>query len=139
MEGAISERLLDQRLRNRVMESLLWLAEGIGHWGAHEYFDQFYDQMNMENRPWPNSTMTSEELAALEAICDLMNAACKATPKNLTDEDMRTSGWLERIQPEARRVLSIFLERGRCDEEVEQDEPSEAEGQAWYNLADQKP
>jgi hypothetical protein len=127
--------VLDQRLRNRIMESILLLAEGVGSWGPDEYFNQFYDQMSMKRQPFPNSTMTANESEALGNLCELMNRACEATPRNLSVEILMASGWLEVIQAEAGRVMEIFLQRGRCDEEQEQAEPSVEMGLDWYNLA----
>ena len=135
LPNEISDRLLDQRLRNRIMESILWLSEGVGSWGAGEYFEQFYDQMSMKRQPFPNSTMTANESEALENLCDLMNRACDATPRDLSVEILMASGWVEVIQAEAAGVLEIFLRRGRCDEEQEQTEPSVEMGLDWYNLA----
>ena len=117
------------------MESILLLSEGVGSWGADEYFNQFYDQMSMEGQPFPNSTMTANETVALRNLCDLMNRACDATPKYLSVEILTASGWLGVIQAEAGRVLKVFLQRGRCDEEQEQFEPSVEIGLDWYSLA----
>jgi hypothetical protein len=134
----ISDRLLDQRLRNRIMESILWLSEGVGSRGADEYFNQFYDQMSFDDQPFPNTAMTASEAGRLRSLCDLMNRASAATTKNLSVEILRQSGWLATIQNEARHALEIFLQQGRCDEDQE-GEPSVEEGWTWYNLVKQSP
>jgi hypothetical protein len=46
MDNEISDRLLDQRCRNRIIEVIETLAagdEGVRGVGAKEYFEQFYD------------------------------------------------------------------------------------------------
>jgi hypothetical protein len=131
----ISDRLLDQRLRNRIMESILWLSEGVGSWGADEYFNQFYDQMSFDDQPFPNTTMTANESEALQSLCGLMNRASAATPKNLSFGHLAESGWLASIQNEAKRVLKVFLQRGRCYEDQE-GEPSVELGLSWYNQSE---
>lgn len=131
MEGPVSDRLLDQRLRNRVMESLWSLEDGPGRWGAVEYIQQFYDQMD-DNRPKPNDVMSEEEAGAIADMCRLMNQACEETPRDLTEDDLRRTGWLDRIQSKARSTLAIFLRRGRFGEDVEEVEPSFEAGNVWY-------
>ncbi len=134
MSDQISERLLDQRLRNRIMEALWNLADGddyVSRMGRDEYFCAFFDFMSMDDQPYPNSAMSPDEARALEDVCTLMNTAADATPKTLTWRQLIASGWPRRIQPHAEQALAIFLERGRFDEAVEQDAPSFAEGQAW--------
>jgi hypothetical protein len=123
----ISHRLLEQRIRNRVLDALLLLADGeatVRGWGFAEYFEKFYDWFPCES-PWdPPSTMTAEEIAATRSVLALMNNALSATPKIMPDEEFVRSGWPERITPMAREAASVFLARGRFDEETEEDEPS---------------
>lgn len=135
----VSERVIDQRLRNRVIESVAWLKDGIGRWDAREYMNQFYDQMGPGNRPQSNPTMTDAEFTALTALAALMDEVCENTPNAITNADLIVPGWLERIQAEASNVLAVFLERGRFGEEVEEAEPSFEAGRAWYNAAEAAP
>ncbi|UDF04593.1 hypothetical protein [Asticcacaulis sp. AND118] len=129
----ISERLLDQRLRNRIMEAIHSLTEGLGSWGANEYFNAFYDFMDGD-RPWPNKAMSENEHEALLELCLLMNAACEDTPQTLTDESFIATGWPDRIKPVAQKTLTVFLERGRSNENTDEATPSISEGESWLRL-----
>jgi len=131
MEGPVSERLVDQRLRNRVMEALWWLEEGPDGRGADEYIEQFYDQMDGD-APRSNSAMNEEEAGAVAHVCRLMNQLCDETPQDVSEEDLVRTGWLSRIQSEARNALAVFLKRGRFIEDIEAAKPSFEAGQAWY-------
>jgi hypothetical protein len=47
-----SERVGDQRVRNRIMDALSWLAEGavaVRRMSAQEFFAMFYDWVDDEN------------------------------------------------------------------------------------------
>ena len=125
----ISARLLDQRLRNRIMESLDWLAEGndgVGSFGAGEWFEQFFDQHNEQRgRVFENEAMTAEERDAFLAVYRLMGEAAKSTPKKVTDEALISSGWPARIAPAAQAAVDLMMKRGRFSEEIEESEPSD--------------
>ena len=137
LDDRISERLLDQRLRNRIMEAVLGLSEGLGNWGVVEYFCSFYDFMDGDH-PYINSVMTEDEQAVLGDLCHLMNVASDETPdKYMADEAFVATGWPDRIKPVAQRVLEVFLKRGRFGEDEEESEPSVEAGQAWYGMASQ--
>jgi hypothetical protein len=125
-------RLVEQRLRNRIMEELLFLAEGdaaVGRLGAKEYFNGFEDFLPLDYAaPAPNSAITDEENAALWEVCRLMSEAADATPDLVTDEELLASGWPSKIAPVANAALALFLRRGRFSEEVAEDKPS---GPSW--------
>ncbi len=129
-ENLVSERVVDQRARNRVMESLDWLREGPGDWGAGEYIAQFFDWMPFDKPP-VNGTLNEDETVAIARICELMNRVSDATPTPVTDHDLVAGGHLERIKAEAEKTLAVFLKRGRFGEEVEETEPSFEAGQNW--------
>jgi hypothetical protein len=127
MPARTSHRLLDQRIRNRVLDALLLLADGeaaVRRWGCAEYFEKFFDCFHTES-PWdPPSTMTAEEIAATKTVLALMLDAMSATPRVMPDGEFIRSGWPERIKPLAEQAAGVFLARGRFDEEREEDEPS---------------
>jgi len=127
MGDAPSERLVDQRLRNRMMESLSWMVEwerDLHDWGAAEYFESFFDFFPYERALPANSSMTAEEQAACSDVHALMIAACDATPRMVTAEQLIASGWPQRIAPVANRALQMIVERGRFSEELEEEMPS---------------
>lgn len=67
MDHSASGRLLDQRLRNRMIEELLCLGEWEETiaWGAGEYFNSFFALFPDEAPLHPNSAVTDEERSAL--------------------------------------------------------------------------
>ena len=104
-------------MRNRVMESLWRLEDGPDQWGAGEYIEQFYDQMDGD-KPKQNDVMSDEEVSAITDMCRLMNRVCDRTPRDLTEDDLVP--WVDPIQSRARSTLAIFLRRGRFGEDAEQ-------------------
>lgn len=125
-----SERLVDQRLRNRIMEELLGLSEGdrgLDDTGAQEWFESFFDHFPYAGSTAPNfllSTFTEEELAALSTVVAAMQAALIDTPKQVTNAQLLVSGWPARIAPLAATALATCMARGRFSEEIEEEAPS---------------
>ncbi len=125
MTEQISDRLLDQRFRNRMMEELLGLVEWEGAlaWGTGEYFNSFFDFFPDEPSPHPNSALTDDERTVLSEVIALMDKAASSTPQQVTEADLIASGWPERIKPVAQKVLASMMLRGRFSEEVEEATP----------------
>jgi hypothetical protein len=123
-----SQRLVDQRLRNRVIEAVEIVAEGdagVLAVGDTEYFNYFFDFVD-DDLPWEwrsLSTYTADEVAALEEVLEAVLEALEAVG-HLDHLDLIASGWPTRIQPVAQRALALMLARGRFDEEQEEDQPS---------------
>src|SRR5438067_877331 len=123
MSDSISERLVDQRLRNGIMAELAGLVdwkEDLPSWGAAEYFNSFFDFLPYE---WlePNSALADAERLAISKVHGMMVAACDATPKHVTAERLIATGWPERIGWAAKQALAIMLERGRFSQDEEED------------------
>lgn len=128
----ISERLIDQRLRNRIMETLEVLASGaagVRRVGAIEFFEGFYDLLPYrEYRVAPtNTTIGDGEWAALGTLWRLMDEACDSTARDVTDVDLILSGWPDRIRPAAEAALALMQKRGRCSEDAEETTPGKQE------------
>lgn len=135
--GQPTERVVEQRMRNRAIEALETLAdgdEGVRGGGVGEYVEQFFDIID-DRAPWAWRTwsvFTAEEIAALVAVHDLLVAACDATPTIATsaetaasaEDDFIATGWPREIQPAAKTALDLMLGRGRFSEDVEEGEPS---------------
>ncbi|WAC58688.1 hypothetical protein [Brevundimonas sp. SL130] len=128
MEATPSSRIIDQRVRNRIMEELLGLAEGdesVRRIGAGEYFEAFYDWVpHRGDGIRPNSALTQDEAALILKVSIALDEACDATPKMVSTQELIATGWPERIKPLARSALDQMLKRGRFREEIEEDEPS---------------
>ncbi len=129
MENKPSDRLIDQRLRNRIMEAVLGLAEGsedVQRSGPVEYFESFYDFIphRDDGRMRANNALTAEEMTLLTEVSAILDDACDATTRGVTAKELIASGWPERVRPVARRALALMLQRGRFDEEREEEESS---------------
>ena len=130
----VSERLLDQRLRNRIMEEILGLAEwerSLQDWGFTEYFESFFDFFPYEGTPLPNEAMTEQEQAAVAEVHRLMIEAMNATPRDMTTDQLIANGWPRRIEPVAARALRLMVKRGRFSEDLEEAEPAGDDAWPW--------
>ncbi|NHA00974.1 hypothetical protein G5V59_16655 [Nocardioides sp. W3-2-3] len=128
MADQVSQRLIDQRLRNRVIEAVEIVAEGdrgVLAVGDTEYFNFFFDFIDDDlPRAWRSlSTYTAEEVSALEDVLASMLAALEAT-SGMDHLQMIASGWPSKIQPVAQRAHALMLSRGRFNEESEEELPS---------------
>lgn len=125
----VSKRLADQRIRNRIIEVLDYLAEGddgVRSQGDVEYFEQFFDWVPDDPPRWDwrnNSAYTPAEVEAIERVLAAMLTAVGET-REMDTEQTVASGWPVRIAPIARTALDLMLRRGRFDEEREEREPS---------------
>lgn len=131
MTDTVSDRLLDQRLRNRFMETLGALADGedtIRQLGAGSYFNNFFLFFPDELPLRPLSTVTPEEHQALTAVLAIMSQAADNLPRSLTEARLIASGFPQRIEPLAEAALDLMTRRGRFSEEVEEDQPSASFG-----------
>ncbi|MEG3143070.1 hypothetical protein U1839_00255 [Sphingomonas sp. RT2P30] len=126
MNDIPSERVVDQRIRNRIMEAVDTLAlgrAGVREVGADDYFEYFYDWVR-DGVPNDNSAMTDQERTGLANLGRLVNIACDATRPIHDDEELIATGWPDRLAPEAQTVLALFNERGRFPEDDEHHEPA---------------
>ncbi|MFZ2998281.1 hypothetical protein [Sphingobium sp.] len=122
MSTSISDRLLDQRLRNGMIERLQMLVdwtETIAAVGAAGYFNSFFDVFP-DKPPLPvNTVLSSEECEALTKILELMDQVASCTRQNLTDDELVASAWPMRIGEQANSALSIMMVRGKLSDDVE--------------------
>lgn len=126
---APSERLIEQRVRNRIMEEIWGLSRGdsgVDASGPVEWFETFFDWFPYEGEPDWYPAMTAEEASAVREVCKLMQQAIADPdiPKNPTVQEIIQTGWPKHIAPVAERALELLLARGRFSEEEEQTEPS---------------
>jgi hypothetical protein len=96
-----SKRLVDQRMRNRIMDAMSWLedgAEGVQKMSAKDFFLMFYDFVPEEGSPWAwpkgaPETMTPAEIDAVTNVLAVVDAATDDID-DIADETMViASGW----------------------------------------------
>lgn len=122
----ISQQLLYQRLRNRVIELLdLYCSfEDIAKFGAFEAINMVDDWLPLDYDEAPK-VFSQKEKDAIREFLELWDMAADAT-----DEDTQDVAWLEgsaewvRLSKSAKRAFNIFSERGRFSEEKEEVWPS---------------
>ena len=123
-----SRRLVDQRIRNRMMEEALRLSHGdedVQWTSAPDYFEDFFDWFEYTGPiVSENSAINEKEKVALAALLSAMQQAIRETPPDASEDQLIAGGWPRRIAPLAKVALDVFLERGRFSEEVEQEMPS---------------
>lgn len=128
-----SERLVEQRCRNRIMEALQYLSQGDdgvrSRYSPAEWIEEFFDWFPYEGEPDWYPAMTEDEATKVRTVCKVMQLVIldRAMPKGLTTEQIIDSGWPANVAPVAKSALDVMLARGRFSEEAEEDEPSNLE------------
>lgn len=129
MDDRPSERIIEQRLRNRAIEALGVLAEGdvgVRAVGNVDYINGFFDLIDDDvSSEWRNwSTLTSAEVSALDKVQRLLLEACVGTPQVCSDDEFIASRWPARIRPVAAEALALMRPRGSFHEDREEESPS---------------
>ena len=108
MENEPSRLLLDQRVRNRIIDATDILADGVDGlrlFGVGGYFNFFFDWVPDDGNIPPNSAMSAEEREQLLVLRRLVVAACDDIPAITTEDGMIETGWLdeenEELEPSA--------------------------------------
>lgn len=129
MDDQPSQRIIEQRLRNRAIEALDVLAQGeagVRVVGNAEYVNQFFDTID-DSAPWKWrewSTFTPAEVIKLDAVQQLLLEACSETPQICSDDEFVASGWPGRISPAAAEAAASMRLRGLFREDHEEASPS---------------
>lgn len=90
-----------------------------------EWFECFFDFFPYEGPAVRDvSSISDEEWESLSPLLSAMQAACRETPSDISEKDLKASGWPTRIAPIAAKTLDVFLARGRFSEEIEEQSPS---------------
>jgi hypothetical protein len=122
-----SERLIEQRIRNRIYEILEILADcdaGVDLVGIKGYFDLFEDFVHRPSIEAGTSALSRDERAIVLEIAEFLEAACETNP-DFTKAEFIESDWPGKIAPTARNARELFLERGLFSEKVEEVEPGQ--------------
>ncbi|WP_095198411.1 hypothetical protein [Mesorhizobium carmichaelinearum] len=123
-----SERLIEQRIRNRIYEILEILADsdaGVDIVGIKGYFHLFEDFVHRPSIEAGTSALSKDERAVVLEIAEFLEAASETNP-DFTKAEFIDSDWPGKIAPAARDARALFLRRGLFSEKVEELEPQEA-------------
>jgi len=123
-----SERLIEQRIRNRIYEILEILADcdaGVDLVGIKGYFYLFEDFVHRPSIEAGTSALSKEERAVVLEIAEFLEAASETNP-DFTRAEFIDSDWPGRIAPAARGARALFLRRGLFSEKVEELEPGQS-------------
>jgi hypothetical protein len=129
MEDKPSDRVIDQRVRNMIMDAVETLAagdDGVRATGFVEYFEKYYDfirHRRHDEEMVPNSAITEQERRLLLEVSIILDDACDDTPSDMSSDEFIATGWPKRIQPVAQTALASMLKRGRFSNEYEEDAP----------------
>ena len=122
-----SERLIEQRVRNRIYEVLEILADcdaGVDLVGIRGYFDLFEDYVHRPSIEAGTSALSKDERVIVLEIAEFLEAAGETNP-DFTKAEFIESDWPGKIAPTARDALVLFLRRGLFSEKVEELEPGQ--------------
>ena len=119
------ERLIDQRIRNRIIEMLEWVIEcehTAPDLGLEELVNAWDDLVDSPFQPdrFPDPTYTDEERQSLRAVSAAMDAFCVATPQKIIDQDgaLMLSEW-KTLTSRAKDAYTCLMNRGRLPEDRE--------------------
>lgn len=118
----ISDTLLKQRLRNRLIESLDAFAdeETVGAVGTDEIIEIWYDYMDDDRLGfYDEPVFSSEEVSAIRRFHNLLENTYKQVPGTWKLKDLEGCKEWKRLVAAAREEHAIFLKRGLSDEERE--------------------
>ena len=122
-----SERLIEQRIRNRIYEILEILADcdgGVDLVGIKGYFNLFEDFVHRPSIEAGTSALSKDERAIVLEIAEFLEAASETNP-DFTRAEFIESHWPAKIAPTARDARTLFLRRGLFSEKVEELEPGQ--------------
>lgn len=119
----ISDKLLAQRLRNRVIEVLSIYSED-EDWellGPDEVINQWEDFVDERRLPlYVEPVFSKQEREALLTFHQLWLQYCESTPRFMPafEELRKTSEW-QHLKHQASILQKVFEQRGKLDEETE--------------------
>ncbi len=121
-----SERLIEQRIRNRIYEILdIQLLVGPASISSAEHFYLFEDFVHRPSIEAGTSALSKDERAVVLEIAEFLEAASETNP-DFTKAEFIDSDWPGKIAPAARDARALFLRRGLFSEKIEELEPGQS-------------
>ena len=118
----VSNGLIKQRLRNRIIESLECFADqkAIETLGTSEIINGWYDLVEEEHISFfDQPVFCLEEINAIRRFHNLIESAYQTIPSAWTTAKLNNSKEWAALVLAAKEELEIFAKRGRLDEEKE--------------------
>lgn len=119
----ISKILLQQRLRNRIIEVLSLLCgeqHSIRKVGTAEILERWWDYVDEDKLGFFSEPVFSyKELKAIKVLHQLIEDRYKAIPNTFEETEMiKCKEWVN-VTAQASKVCELFNQRGQFDEEYE--------------------
>ena len=119
----VSRKLLQQRIRNRVIENLESFADPV--WvrklGTDEIINMWYDHMDDDEdfTFFTEPVFNLKETNAIKRFHYLLESTYKTIPTTWSLSDLSNNQEWKQLTIQAHEELSVFMERGRFSEEAE--------------------
>lgn len=120
---SISNTLLQQRIRNRLIEYFDTSLEEIASWGAFEVINQWEDIVpnGWETAFFTEPVFSPEEQVRIRKFCSTWSLTADATSDNIFSiAELNSSPEWQAFLREAKSALGCFVKRGKFDEDTEQ-------------------
>ena len=118
----ISDTLLNQRLRNRIIEVLEMFADEafVEKFGTDEIIESWYDFVDEDRFEYINEPVfTKNEINSIKRFLNLLESSFESVPTTWTISELDNNKPWNNLVSAAKEELEIFMERGRLDEEKE--------------------
>jgi len=120
---AISDRLLKQRLRNRIIEVIDMLVDSddaIKKIGTDEILECWFDNVDDEKLGFYDSPVfTQKETELVTELHQIIDESCELIPTTWKPSDVASCGPWGKIVTKANVAFEVFKKRGCFDEEKE--------------------
>lgn len=128
MSDTISRTLLQQRVRNRLIDVLEVAAsfEDIAKFGAFEVINWWEDWYRPDDPAfYGEPVFTPDEQGQIARFSKVWNETADVKESNIFDADkLKALPHWSRFREAAESALQVFMQRGRLSEEVEEGFPS---------------
>ena len=118
----ISEKLVMQRIRNRIIEVLDMFAddESVSKIGSDEIIEFWYDFVDEEKFSGFNKPVFSEsEITSIRRFHNLLEKTYSNVPSSFSLESLMSNKYWCRLKELANNETEVFLKRGRFSEDEE--------------------
>jgi len=119
----ISQKLLQQRIRNRIIENLESFSNStwVNQLGTDEIINMWYDQMGEDEsfEFFSEPVFANKEQNSIKKFHNLLESSYKNIPSTWKREELlENKEWLKLVET-AKEELNVFIVRGRFSEEQE--------------------